>query len=138
MSPASRSPLHLQPAWTRSVYPAGIGLLLLVPILFGFWGWDGALQIGAVFPSVTAALLAAALVWAVPRLPILNPVPAHWLGGSAGASRLDRLSQFLLGLYGWLGGLSFTVSDVLEGEAGLMWTLLFLVLFVILIVQRTP
>jgi hypothetical protein len=135
--PASRSPLHLHPAWTRSVYPAGIGLLLLVPFLLGLWGWDGAFQIGALFPGLVAALLTAALVWAVPRLPILNPVPAHWLR-SSGASRLERTSQALLGIYRWFAETSFTITEVLESEAGLMWTLLFLVLFVIMIVQRTP
>ena len=136
--PASRAPLQLQPAWTRSVYPAGIGLLLLMPLVLGVWGWDGALQIGAVLPGLLAALLAAALVWAVPRLPILNPVPAHWLGSSSAASRLERTSQALLGVYRWFAGISFTISEVLESEAGLMWTILFLVLFVIMIAQRTP
>ena len=138
LRPAARVPLQAQPAWTRSAYPAGIGLLLLVPLLLGLWGWDGARQVGAIFPAAAAALLAAGLVWAVPRLPILNPVPAHWLGRSPAASRLGRLSGGLRGLLRWLAGITLTASDVLESEAGLMWTLLLLALFVILIVQRNP
>jgi hypothetical protein len=138
LRPAARTPLQLQPAWARSVYPAGIGLLLLVPLVLGFWGWDGAFQVGPLFPGLVASLIAAGLVWTVPRLPILNPVPAHWLGATTAASRLESISRGLLGLYRWLAGISFTISGVLESEAGLMWTLLFLVLFVIMIVQRTP
>jgi hypothetical protein len=136
--PAARTPLQAQPAWTRSVYPAGIGLLLLVPLVLGFIGWDGALQVGAIVPGIIAALLSAGLLWAVPRFRILNPVPAHWLQPAFATSRLDRLTDGFLGVYRWLGRISLTISNVLEGEAGLMWSLLFLVIFILLIVQRNP
>ena len=53
-------------------------------------------------------------------------------------SRLDAAAQALSGLYRSLDRFTQTITDVLEGEAGLMWTLLFLVLFIVLIVQRTP
>ncbi len=137
LRPSARASLHVQPAWTRSVYPAGIGLLLLLPLVFGLWGWDGSLQIGSLINSIIAALLTLGLVWAIPRLRILNPVPAHWLRPMSG-SRLDAFYQWLLGVYNWLAAIAQTVTDVLEGEAGVMWTLLFLVLFIVLIVQRTP
>jgi hypothetical protein len=137
LRPSPRASLQTQPNWTRSVYPAGIGLLLLLPFGLAFWGWEGALQIGSPINSVIAALIAAALVWAVPRLRVLNPVPAHWLRPMSG-SRLDAMERTAMSLYRALGGLTQTITDVLEGEAGLMWTLLFLVLFILLIVQRTP
>ena len=137
LRPSARASLQVQPIWTRSVYPAGIGLLLLLPLLLGFWGWDGALQIGSLVNSIIAALLTLALVWAVPRLRILNPVPAHWLRPMSGG-RIDAAYQLVMGFYRWLGGITQTLTDVLEGEAGLMWTLLFLVLFIVAIVQRTP
>ncbi len=137
LRPASRTSLQSQPAWARSVYPAGIGLLLIVPFILGLWGWDGALHFGALPAAVIAALLTLALVWAVPRLRLLNPIPAHWLRPLSG-SRFDAALQALTGLYRSLGGVSQTLTDVLEGEAGLMWTLLFLILFIVMIVQRTP
>ncbi len=137
LRPSSRTSLQTQPAWTRSAYPAGIGLLLLVAFVLGFLGWSGALQIGMPVDSIAAAILTAGLVWAVPRFPLLNPVPAHWLRPGSG-SRLDAAYRAVLGTYRWLAGITQTITDVLEGEAGLMWTLLFLVLFIVLIVQRTP
>jgi hypothetical protein len=137
MRPSARASLRSQPAWTRSVYPAGILLLLLIPLLLGLWGWQGAMQVGTLFPGAAASLLALVLLWAVPRFRVLNPVPAHWLQPSQD-SPFEGLFDSLPALYRWLGGFSQTVSDVLEGEAGLMWTLLFLVLFIVLIVRRTP
>ena len=138
LRPATRASLQTQPAWTRSVYPAGIGLLILVPLLLGFWGWDGAYQIGALYPSIAAAVLTLVLLWAVPRFPILNPVPAHWLQPASSSSILDQIYQGLWSVYRWLGRVSQTLTGVLESEAGLMWTLLFLVLFIIMIAQRNP
>ncbi|HTP00479.1 MAG TPA: hypothetical protein VMJ64_03835 [Anaerolineales bacterium] len=135
--PSARTSLQSQPAWTRSVYPAGIVLLILVAVALGLWGWDGALALGAVLPGLIAALLTLALLWAVPRFRILNPIPAHWLRPSTGA-RLSRLTGGFAGAYRWLAGISQMLSDVLEGEAGLMWTLLFLVLLIVLIVKRNP
>jgi hypothetical protein len=135
--PSIRTSLQSQPAWTRSVYPSGIVLLLLVAVILGLWGWDGALQIGTVFPGIAAGLLTLGLLWAVPRFRILNPVPAHWLRPSAGA-RIEKVSGGFAAMYRWLAGISQMLSNVLEGDAGLMWTLLFLILFIVLIVQRNP
>jgi len=135
--PSTRASLESQPAWTKGVYPAGIGILLFVQLLLGFWGWDGALRFGAWGVGLAASLLTLSLLWATPRFPILNPVRAHWVQ-PASASRLDQLYQSLWGLYRSLGRLSQTVSNTLEGESGIMWTLLFLVLFVSLLTQRKP
>ncbi|HEX8992622.1 MAG TPA: hypothetical protein VF784_13170 [Anaerolineales bacterium] len=137
LRPAARTSLQTQPAWARSVYPAGIGLLLVMSLLLGLWGWDGALQVGTLASSIAATVLTVGLVWAVPRLPVLNPVPAHWLKPTS-PSRLEAIFKGLLGIYSGLGRASQTITDVLEGEAGLLWTLLFLVLFIVLIVQRSP
>ena len=137
LRPSTRASLDSQPAWTKGVYPAGIGILLFVQLLLGFWGWDGALRIGALGAGIAAFLLTLGLLWATPRFPILNPVRAHWVQ-PASASRLDQFYQNLWGLYRNLGRLSQTISNTLEGESGIMWTLLFLILFVSLLTQRKP
>ena len=134
LRPSLHAPLESQPVWTRGIYPAGIGLLLLVQLILGLWGWDGALTIGAWEAGLAASLLALGLLWALPRVHSLNPVPAHWVGPSV-TPWLDRLYQNLWTLYRWLARRGETVSNILEGDGGIMWTLLFLVLLILLMTQ---
>jgi hypothetical protein len=134
---STRASLESQPIWAKSVYPAGLGLLLAAQLLLGFWGWDGALQIGAWPAGLAASILTLGLLWATPRFPILNPARAHWVQPTS-ISRLDQLYQNLWTLYRAAGRFSQTIADTLEGEGGIMWTLLFLILLVSLIVQRKP
>ncbi|NOH03839.1 MAG: hypothetical protein HND47_18680 [Chloroflexi bacterium] len=133
LRPAGRDSLDSQPGWTRAVYPAGIGLLLFFQLLMGWLGWDGALQIGAWLQALIASLLTVGLVWASRRFRIFNPVRAHWV--TAAESRLNSLYQWLWSLYRGLARLSQAVIVTLEGEGGIMWTLLFLALFISLLAQ---
>lgn len=134
LRPGLRDNLSSQPTWVHNVYPAGIALLLLTTLVLGIFGWDGAGRLGAWIPAVISSLVALALIWASPRVRFLNPIRAHWV-------RADR-NLWLQGLYRALGslyrslrGLSNVISTALEGEGGIMWTLLFLVLFISFMVQ---
>lgn len=126
-----------QPIWAKNVYPIGISLLLLMTILLGLFGWNGTLQVGNWFIGVIVALLTFGLLWLSPRLRILNPVRAHWVRPTS-ASWLDRGYQALWNLYHLLGRVSNVISNVLEGQSGIMWTLLFLALFISFFVKRNP
>ena len=117
-----------QPLWAKNVYPIGISLLLLVTILLGLFGWDGTLQLGNWFVAGLTSLLILGLIWLSPRLRILNPVRAHWVR-PASASWLDWSYQVLWTLYRQVARISNVLSNMLEGESGVMWTLLVLVLF---------
>ena len=128
-----RDSLDAQPAWTRTVYPAGVGILIFMQLLLGLVGWDGAAQVGTWLLGVIASLLTFGLIWATPRFRILNPVRANWTNPSASQEAV---------VYGVLGAInqffsqiSTTISNTLEGDSGLMWTLLFLILFVSLLNQ---
>jgi hypothetical protein len=123
--------LEDQPAWARGVYPAGIVLLLLVQILLGSLGWDGALQTGNLILALPASFLALGLVWGTRRFRIFNPVRAHWV--SVAGSRVNNLYQGLWSVYLGLARMGLAITDALEGEGGIMWTLLFLALFISLI-----
>ena len=133
---SGRDSLESQPPWTHTVYPAGIGLLILTQILLGLAGWDGALQIGAWVHALLASLLTVGLIWATPRLRILNPIRAHWV--TPEASRLGNPFEFLWGIYRAFGRLTLAIVTTLEGDGGIMWTLLFLVLFISLMTQGAP
>ena len=119
------------PAWAKAVYPAGIGLLLAVQVLLGIFGWEGALQIGNWIQALPASILILGLVWAVRRFRIFSPTRVHWVG-SAGSS-VNNIYQGLWAVYRGLARLAETINKSLEGEGGIMWTLLFLVFFILVI-----
>jgi hypothetical protein len=126
-----------QPIWAKNVYPIGISLLFLMILLLGVFGWEGTLQFGNLFVSILTSLLVIGLLWLTPRLRILNPVRAHWIR-PANVSWLEWIYQALWNVYRQLGRISNMISNVLEGESGVMWTLLVLVLFVSFFAQRNP
>jgi hypothetical protein len=126
-----------QPIWGRNVYPIGISLLLIVTVLLAFFGWPGTLQLGSWFVAGVTSILIIGLIWLTPRLRILNPVRAHWVR-PANTSWLDWAYHTLWSFYQQLGRVSNLISNVLEGESGVMWTLLVLVLFASFFAQRNP
>lgn len=125
-----------QPIWGRNVFPMGIAVLLLTMIILGLFGWDGALRFGNWFMGSFAAFLAVGLLWLTPRLRILNPVRAHWVK-PASDSWVNWGYRALWGLYRQMGRITNSFLNMLEGESGIMWTLLFLVLFITVFTQRT-
>jgi hypothetical protein len=135
--PSSRSTFENQPLWAKNAYPIGIFLFLMILLLLGLIGWSGVLQIGNLIPGIVASLLTVGLVWLTPRLRILNPVRAHWVQPTR-QTWLDMGYQVLWNLYRQLGRAGNTLSNVLEGESGIMWTLLFLALFISFFVKGTP
>ena len=134
---ATRISSEDQAMWARNVYPIGISILLLVALLLGLFGWDGTLQFGNWFAALLTALLAVGLIWLTPRLRILNPLRAHWVRPT-NITWLEWVYQLLWNLYRQLGRVSNVISSVLEGESGVMWTLLFLVLFISFFAQGNP
>jgi hypothetical protein len=136
LRPGGRDTLDAQPNWTRTVYPLGIGILIAAQILLGLVGWDGALQIGSWIYALVVSILTIGLVWATPRFRVLNPMRAHWLGPAS--PRLESMSNVLWSIYRSLARLSQTINSTLEGDGGVMWTLLFIVLFVSLMTQGVP
>jgi len=126
-----------QPIWGKNVYPFGISLLFLTTIVLGLFGWSGALKFGNLFVAILTSILTIGLLWLTPRLRILSPVRAHWVRPES-ASWLDWGYRSLWELYRLLGRISNSFLNMLEGESGLMWTLLFLVLFITVFTQGTP
>lgn len=126
-----------QPPWARNVYPIGIMILLITIIGLSSFGWDGTLQIGNWLLGFIASFLAAGLIWLTPRLRILNPVRAHWVRPT-NPTWLDWGYQTLWNGYQLFSRLSNSFSNMLEGESGIMWTLLFLALFISFFTRRTP
>jgi len=119
----------------RGIYLFGIGLPLAVGVLLGFWGWPGAFQLGVPFAGVVVVLMVGALTWAKRRFASLNPVSTHWIPPAwnrATAAALREASRVQAGVQ----RIANAVTRTIEGEAGIMWSLLLLVLFVSLIAGR--
>ena len=136
--PATSVPLDAQIAWARNIYPIGIGLPLATLVLLGLFGWDGALTPGTLPAGLAVAALTGALLWLTPRVRWLNPIRAHWIQPQGEPSRLDFFYRSLWNLYRALGRLSESISAVLEGDGGILWALLFLVLFLSILAPRIP
>lgn len=137
MRPTLRTNLETLDRATQYLYPSGIGMLLIAVLALGLWGWDGALKFGAWLPSLFGVLLGVAVIWLSPRLRVLTPFRAHWIRPAA-TSWMDWLFRGLWGLYRQVGNLSNAFSAILEGDGGFMWTLLFLILFITLLMQGAP
>jgi hypothetical protein len=137
--PAASVPLDAQIAWARNIYPIGIGLPLATLILLGLFGWDGARSLGTLPAGLSAAALTLALLWLTPRLRWLNPLRAHWVRPQqTEPSRLDSFYNPVWNLYRTFGRMSESISAALEGDGGILWALLFLVLFLSLLAPRIP
>lgn len=134
---AARTSFENQPIWGKTVYPFGIYIILLTILTLGLFGWNGTLQFGIWLVAIIASILTFGLLWLVPRVRILNPVRAHWVR-STDSTWLDVFYQTIWELYRGVRRVTNTFSNVLEGESGIMWTLLFLVLFISIFTQGTP
>jgi hypothetical protein len=133
----SRTTFENQPIWARNVYPLGVYIILAVTLILGLVGWDGTLKLGNWITGLFAPLLTFGLLWLTPRLRILNPVRAHWVKPTEN-NWLSLINQTLWGIYRIIRRGTTIISNVLEGESGIMWTLLFLVLFISILRQGTP
>lgn len=132
--PSIHARLDSQPAWIRSSYPAGIWILIGGQVLLGLWGWAGAAQIGAPLPAMAATLAMFGLLWLIPRVPALNPLPAQRLARPS-VTIIDRLYEAGSRIARGVQAATSTITRTLEGEAGIMWSLVLLLLFISLIAR---
>ena len=119
--------LESQARWTKVLYPIGLFLLPGTAILLGLWGWGGAYTIGIWWASLITLFLAAgfsalALIF-LPRLALRNQ-STQWIR----IFRLDWLFRIFSALYRIFHEIANIITSSLEGEGGLLWSLLILAL----------
>lgn len=134
LHPSFHDRLESQPAWIRSIYPVGIWILIATQLILGLWGWDGAAQFGAWLAGAAAALVTLGLLWVIPRVPALNPMPAQRLPRFA-TPVAERIYDVVGLVARSLQSVTVTITRTLEGEAGIMWSLVLLILFISLIAR---
>lgn len=132
------TPFSELPRWAQAAYPPGLGIIAATILLTGLWGWPGSLQMGAWPIALSMAGLAALVGLAALRLRRLfpsqrsSPEAAELL--ETRVSYFARAQEFLAGLlwgvYRLAGRLFGYLSTLLEGDGGLLWTLLLLLIFI--------
>jgi hypothetical protein len=121
-----------QARWAKLIYPAGLCLPAGVQILLGVWGWDGAHRVGLWWAAFACLLLAGgATALAMVRLSrqAAGEGPFHW----SEIFRLNWLYRILQALFRVSGWIVDTLNTGLEGEGGILWSVLILVLILSLI-----
>lgn len=134
LRPAETSLEH-QPNWARAIYPAGLILLAFSGLGLGFYGWAGAQRTGVLPAAIAASLLGGGLGWFFWRVPGLqHAIEPVVESGERLASRpaavFSGMSALISAAYRFIGRLASLVAKTLEGEGGLLWTLVLLVLLI--------
>jgi hypothetical protein len=127
--------LESQERWTKVLYPTGLFLLVAIAILLGLWGWDGARTLGQWWAAIIANVLAAGFT--VLGLTVLvRLVPASSSGQWTRLFRLERLYNALTAIYDFFRRIADIITSSLEGEGGLLWSLLLLALILSVLSTR--
>lgn len=122
------SSLNVTNLFQGTLYPAGI--MIFTASLFGLsiTGWEGALNLGAWFLSIVVILLTATLIWARPRIRALNPLEAHWLTPNT-ETGFNRVYDLFWNVYYAVRKAIEQVTRILESDGGILWAMLFLLIF---------
>jgi len=139
-----RDELHRMERWVHTVYPAGLFFLIAGQWLIGVFGWPGSLSMGVWWASTAAALLAGSGIFLAFFMrekfnadAMANRwirVFAHRIGAVLGAFfRLNWLYRFIAWVYYQLQSIIQAITAVLEGDGGVLWSLVMLALLISLI-----
>ncbi len=136
LQPGKRDSNESHERWANRVYSIGILLLISLQLFLAWAGWNGARQVGAWQQAIIVSFVTVVLIWAAPRFRILNPIRSEW--EKPAAPILNAGYDIFLGGFKSLERISQSVTRTLEGEGGIMWTLLFLILLISLFTNGLP
>lgn len=132
-------------SWARLVYPLGLIIIIQAIIAIGLIGWPGSLTMGVWWLAAASLLLVAAAFFILQRVGIdpaniklpssspLNKILDRILPWAESVFRLEWLYQLAWQILKAINTVLHFFSTIIEGEGGILWTLLFLVLLISLI-----
>ena len=129
------TPLAGVERWVLVIYPLGLVWLLVTHLIFGFWTNPGVKDVPVIgwwigaFVSVMAGLLVIAS-----RRQLRFPRLVSVVFGTIFS--FGWLYRLLWVVYRFIGRLVKIITGVLEGEGGVLWTLLLLILILLVIMNR--
>jgi hypothetical protein len=127
--------LESQEKWVKVIYPAGLLMLMAAAILLGVWGWNGARVLGLWWLAIIVILLTSAFIFLSRRELIRtseSTLSSQW-------SRILPLNWFysiIVVLYNFVHKITDILTASLEGEGGLLWSFLLLVLILSILSTR--
>jgi hypothetical protein len=127
--------LESQEKWVKVIYPAGLLILMAAGILLGIWGWAGASVLGLWWLSITVLILATGFIYLAIKVILRRPqngTSGQW----SAIFRLDGLYSVLNTLYRFIHRITDILTAFLEGEGGLLWSFLLLVLILSILSTR--
>ncbi len=128
--------LESQAKWVTIIYPTGLLILIAIALLLGFWGWVGAQTIGLWWLAVVVIILAAG--FAVLALRVFVHMPSVGISNQwTQIFRINWLYSVLAGLYNFLHRIAYIITSSLEGDGGLLWTFLLVVLILSILSSRS-
>lgn len=126
--------LESQLPWVKVIYPLGLLLLPLSQVLLGLWGWEGARQVGIWWAALTALVLSAGLAWLAIKVLTRLTIPgatSRW----GDVLRLNWLYRAAWAIYRSLGQVSQVITSTLEGDGGVIWSFILLLLALSLLIS---
>jgi hypothetical protein len=133
--------------WIQAMYPAGLAVLVLAWIFTGLLGWPGSLGPGLWWAG-PASLVISALFWLIitlwQRRTTQDDAISRWYSSATHTAGSILTSLFSLN---WLYRLLWAVyrrvqqaiqvlTEILEGDGGVLWTLVLLALLISLLQSR--
>jgi hypothetical protein len=109
-------------------YPTGLVTLALTGLVLGATGWDGAGQIGAWIPALISTVLTVVLSIILVRIPTPARLESRLI--SKPAAWVEFVASLGWGLFRTIRGLLDILTAIFEGDGGVLWTILFLVVFI--------
>jgi hypothetical protein len=128
--------LQSQEKWVKIIYPTGLLILIAIAFLLGLWGWPGSRTVGPWWLASVAILLAASFTILARRFLFRLPsasIPSQWTR----IFRLEWVYSILAALYNFLRRIVVAITGAFEGEGGLLWTFMFLILILSLISSQS-
>jgi hypothetical protein len=144
-----RDPLDTMEPWVKTIYPLGLLFIPIAMILITIAGWHGSRTVGMVWPSLVGpSLVVAGMMTRILRptwvnnasqnrlVEWSNPLIDGILQGINSFLRLNWLYNLTLFAYQGFKRLFAIITGILEGDGGVLWTLLLLTLVITLLQGR--
>jgi hypothetical protein len=126
--------IESEPRWIQVIYSIGLISLPMVSIVTGLWGWGGAHTIGNWWAG-TAAITLSILFFVSIKLLIKR---TKFLQTKYLFPKTQVLSKLLWAFYYSVRQMINLFTSTLEGDGGMLWSIVILVLFISLITQTKP